>query len=213
MEQTVNQRVKMIIDKSGLSVNAFASRIGVSQGTLNNMLKRGTEPSVKTICAILDAFPNVTSDWLLHGSSIPSDTQNDPQPSVGIPMLPIDAMAGALSGVGFQIRDYECEHYIVPEFSSADFLITVSGDSMQPTFLSGDILAVKKVPKGGLWFQWGKPYVIATRQGCIVKRIMPSEAEGCVTIVSDNAERYPKFDLSDDEINGIGLVVGLIRSL
>jgi len=55
--------------------------------------------------------------------------------------------------------------------------------------------------------------MIATRQGCIVKRIMPSKAEGCVTIVSDNAERYPKFDLPDDEINGIGLVVGLIRRL
>ena len=209
MEVTIKERISQYAQEKGMSVRAFERQAKLSNGFVKNISKGiGAEK----LRSIVEAFPDLNPDWLLHGTGDMLKA-SDNSPDEGLPMLPIDAMAGALSGVGFQIRDYECEHYIVPEFSSADFLITVSGDSMQPTFLSGDILAVKKVPKGGLWFQWGKPYVIATRQGCIVKRIMPSEAEGCVTIVSDNAERYPKFDLSDDEINGIGLVVGLIRSL
>lgn len=209
MEHTVKERLIEFMKYKGLSQAKFEKSVGLSNGYINQLRHA---PSIGKLQIIISAYPDLNPDWLLHGTGDMLKA-SDNIPDEGLPMLPIDAMAGALSGVGFQIRDYECEHYNVPNFSSADFLITVSGDSMQPTFLSGDILAVKKVPKGGLWFQWGKPYVIATRQGCIVKRIMPSKAEGCVTIVSDNAERYPKFDLSDDEINGIGLVVGLIRSL
>lgn len=58
--------------------------------------------------------------------------------------------------------DYECEKYIVPEFKNADFLTRVQGDSMEPEFFSGDIVACEKVTMDKLWFQWGKTYVMRT---------------------------------------------------
>ena len=210
MQESISQRVKMIIDKENLSINAFAKKTGLGQKTVDNMIRRNTDPSYKSICSILDAFPNISSDWLLYGNGNPTSTNHRYK---YLPLIPIDAMAGQLSGEDFQIMEYDCERYSIPDFDAADFLVTVSGDSMTPTFMSGDILAVRKVDTSRLWFQWGKPYVIATRQGCIVKRIMPSDKDGFVEIVSDNKEQYPKYDLHSEEIVGIALVIGLVRRL
>ena len=81
---------------------------------------------------------------------------------------------------------------------------------MTPKFESGDIVACKRVPLDRLWFQWGKVYVIDTDQGALIKRMEPSEQEGCVSIHSEN-KKYKPFDLPTEEIYGVALVVGVIR--
>lgn len=67
MEQTINQRIKMLIEYYKCSVNAFAKRVGVGQRTLANMFDRGTEPSSKTISSIIEALPEVNKNWLFAG--------------------------------------------------------------------------------------------------------------------------------------------------
>ena len=47
------------------------------------------------------------------------------------------------SGENNSAMEYECEKYIAPEFKNADFLTRVQGDSMEPEFFSGDIVAYK----------------------------------------------------------------------
>jgi hypothetical protein len=81
---------------------------------------------------------------------------------------------------------------------------------MMPRYLSGDIVACKRVPLDRLWFQWGKTYLIDTMQGALIKRIEPSDQEGCISIHSNNTI-YKPFDLPVNEINGVALVVGVIR--
>jgi transcriptional regulator with XRE-family HTH domain len=56
----------------GLSQTAFAKKIGANQKTINNMFLRHTNPSYENICAILNAFPEVDSDWLLFGGDFPT---------------------------------------------------------------------------------------------------------------------------------------------
>lgn len=43
----------------------------------------------------------------------------------GIPLIPIDAMAGALTENSQAVMEYECEHYVIPMFKGAEFLIPV----------------------------------------------------------------------------------------
>ena len=130
--------------------------------------------------------------------------------TMSLPLIPIDAMAGALVGSSDMIMDYDCERYIVPIFKGANFLIRVQGDSMMPRYIPGDIVACKRVTMDRLWFQWGKCYVLDTRQGALLKRIEPSDQEGFVQICSDNSA-YKPFALPIEEINGVALVVGTIR--
>ncbi len=130
-------------------------------------------------------------------------------PTKGIPLIPLSAMAGAFTG-DTSVMEYECERYVIPAFRGADFLIQVKGDSMQPTYYSGDLVACERVPLNDIFFQWNKTYVLDTKQGPLIKRIMPGSDEEHIRIISDNSN-YPPFELSKDQFNGVALVRGLVR--
>lgn len=132
---------------------------------------------------------------------------NDPKE--GIPLIPIEAMAGALTSE-MTVLEYECERYVVPVFKGADFLIPVKGSSMYPKYSSGDIVACQRVPMSDLFFQWNKVYVIDTNQGALIKRIRPGSDKDHVLLVSDN-EKYDPFELPFSAINAVALVLGVIR--
>lgn len=127
----------------------------------------------------------------------------------GIPLIPLSAMAGAFTG-DTSVMEYECERYVIPAFKGADFLIQVKGDSMQPTYYSGDLVACERVPLNDLFFQWNKTYVLDTKQGPLIKRIMPGSDNEHILIVSDN-NNYPPFELSKDQFYGVALVRGIVR--
>lgn len=130
-------------------------------------------------------------------------------PHEGIPLIPIEAMAGALTSEQ-TVLEYECERYVVPIFKGADFLIPVKGSSMYPQYSSGDIVACQRVPMSDLFFQWNKVYVIDTNQGALIKRIKPGRDQEHILIVSDN-EKYDPFELPYSAINAVALVIGTIR--
>ena len=127
----------------------------------------------------------------------------------GIPLIPASAMAGAFTS-DISVMEYECEHYIIPDFKGADFLIRVKGDSMQPTYYSGDLVACQKISMSDIFFQWNKTYVLDTDQGPLIKRVLPSQNNNSILIVSDN-ENYPPFELDKSQLHAIALVRGIIR--
>ena len=118
-------------------------------------------------------------------------------------------MAGIFTG-DTSIMEYECERYLIPDFKGADFLIRVKGDSMQPTYYSGDLVACQRVPLDDLFFQWNKTYVLDTVQGPLIKRVKQGSDDNHVLIVSDNTD-YEPFELSKDQFHGVALVRGLVR--
>ena len=127
----------------------------------------------------------------------------------GIPLIPIEAMAGFGTG-GIQVLELDCEYFTVPTFKGADFLITVKGSSMYPKYNSGDIVACKKLTRDDVFFQWNKVYVIDTEQGALIKRIGQGKDEDHVMIISDN-EKYQPFNLPKYKIHAISIVMGVIR--
>lgn len=143
-------------------------------------------------------------------SECSSRIQKLPEGSMeGIPLIPTSAMAGAFTS-DISFMEYECEHYIIPDFKGADFLIRVKGDSMQPTYYSGDLVACQKIPMNDIFFQWNKTYVLDTNQGAIIKRVLPGKDNDHICIVSDN-EKYPPFELEKSYLHAIALVRGIIR--
>ena len=145
---------------------------------------------------------------MLKSNDKPVAKQTD-NPNEGIPLIPIEAMAGALT-CDNTILEYECDRYVVPMFKGADFLIPVKGSSMYPKYSSGDIVACQRVDMNNLFFQWNKVYVIDTDQGALIKRIKPGHDENHVLIVSDN-DKYDPFELPYSAIHAVALVIGVIR--
>ena len=201
----IKQRILSFAGTLGISKRDFYAKIGVSRGTLES--KTGITEDV--ITKFFATYPEINIEWLMtsRGEMLadkPAQTSintedNRPiaslatKPGEGIPLLPIEAMAGALTSEQ-TVFEYECERYVIPVFKGADFLVPVKGSSMYPKYSSGDIVACQRVPMSDLFFQWNKVYVIDTTQGPLIKRIKPGSDKEHVLIVSDN-EKYDPFEL------------------
>lgn len=210
--------IRKLAEKEGITIGAIERKIGASKGVLSRAMTNGTDIQAKWITAIVENYPYVSADWLLTGkgemitsseSSQKKMVKVSEQSQEGIPLIPLDAMAGYFEGE-MQVLLRDCERYIVPGMPRADFLITVKGDSMMPSYFPGDIVACVRVPIKDVFFQFGRVYVLDTNQGAIIKRIEKSEDDESILIVSEN-EKYSPFTLHLSQVHSIALVIGLIR--
>ncbi|MDD7276715.1 MAG: S24 family peptidase [Bacteroidales bacterium] len=203
----------------GLNDNKVTQECGLSQGLLGQARSGKSDLGAKTIDKILNKYQDLNKTWLITGDGMmlkgEEDNNNNPiakqtsNPNEGIPLIPVEAMAGALT-CDTTVLEYECDRYVVPVFKGADFLIPVKGSSMYPKYSSGDIVACQRVDMNNLFFQWNKVYVIDTNQGALIKRIKPGHDENHILIVSDN-EKYDPFELPYSAIHAVALVIGVIR--
>lgn len=218
---SILSRIQELAINEGITIGALERKIGASKGVLSRAINNGTDIQAKWLTILVENYPNYSPSWILTGKgnmiiSQNTDMKNEELPvahrtesNEGIPLIPINAMAGAFTG-DQSVMEYECDRYIIPSFKGADFLIGVKGGSMYPRYNSGDIVACKRLNLQDLFFQWNKVYVLDTDQGPLIKRIKPGKDKEHVTIVSDNKE-YEPFELAIDHIYHVALVVGVIR--
>ena len=157
--------------------------------------------------------PNVKKTYAIELAEKPTNTgiEANNLGNAGIPLIPIDAMAGFGTGA-VQVMHYDTSKYIVPEFSelNVDFMIRVKGSSMVPKYNSGDLVACKKLVITDIFFQWNKVYVLDTEQGALIKRVKKGSRDNYILLISDN-KNYDPFELHLSKIFAVALVVGVIR--
>lgn len=221
-------RISKFIENQGISVSAFEKSIHASDGMLRRAIKNGTDIQSKWITAISDNYPKLNIEWLITGKgemiitsynnkneineSIPTYTKSD-EKGKGIPLIPVECMAGNAKGDICVMDNDIIDSYVVPEFKSkgVEFLIRVSGASMYPKYSNGDLLACRPV-KDLSFFQWGKVYVLDTEQGALVKRLFPcNDDKECLECRSDNSGNYPPFQIRKSSVRSVAIVVGVIR--
>lgn len=225
--EDLSNRISTIIQLLGLQVTSSA--LGVSHIDLDDFANNKVFPKKPfDYCQFLNVFPEFSYKWLLTGAGTmftdPSDEAkvkcradeltlpiahySSPYNRKAIPLIPYDAFAG-YGSESFQDLSIE-DYYIVQEFKNADFLLRVKGDSMSPKFNGGDVIACKLI-KGLTFWQWHKVYAICTRsQGILIKRVEEYPGNPAfITCCSDNP-LYKPFQIHEDEICAIALVLGAI---
>ena len=208
---TQKDRILQFIDYKEISKNKFYIETGISNGILDK--KSGL--SMDTVEKFYSTYPEINPEWLLTGKGpMLKEDNNLPMASKsanseGIPLIPLDAMAGISSGE-VSVLELDCERYVIPMFKGADFLIPVKDSSMIPKYNSGDVVACKKIPMQDLFFQWNKVYVLDTNQGALIKRIHKGPDNEHITLISEN-EKYTPFNLHLSQIYSVAIVVGVVR--
>lgn len=203
----------IFIKEKNLSKTDFYKITGLSNGFLD----KGGSVTTSNLETILKVFPELSAYWLVTGEGpmlredIPT-AQPTTVPGEGIPLIPIEAVAGLPADDTIGVSFIDCAHYIIPEFTNlnVEYMIRVSGSSMYPKYSNGDILACRRV-HDVLFFQWGKIYVIDSSQGALVKRVFQDEDPDRILLVSDNREHYPPFSIPKSDIRSLSIVVGVIR--
>ena len=220
-------RLSDVVSLIGLQEAADAFRVSrIDLGNFTNNMVLPQKPF--DYSHFMSIYPEIDYQWLLTGIGTmlkdPSDevkvrcranelklpiaTYASPLDKKAIPLIPYDAFAGYGTPT-FQDQCIE-DYYIVQEFKNADFLLRIKGDSMSPKFNGGDIVACKLVDGLTFW-QWHKIYAICTRtQGILIKRVeeYPNNP-AFITCCSDNPV-YRPFQIHEDEIVAIAIVLGAI---
>lgn len=211
------EKIEAILSHLNLKAPTFASNIGVDYQRIFDIQRGKTKKVSGDVAnAIVNKYPQFEINFLigentpmLKSGSIPISVS---VPSLGLPIIPFDAVAGwnGIDNPGVSLDNLE--RYVVPEFTSkgAEFIIRVSGSSMYPKYSNGDLLACRKVHEI-LFFQWGKIYVIDSSQGAMIKRVYEDANPDMIICHSDNTEHYPKFSIPKTDIRSLSIVLGVIR--
>lgn len=204
----------------------FAKKIGISAQGLSTWISRNTFD----IDILYSKCEGISAEWLLTGKgdmlkpSEPAITKLEKadhrihlhnagsKPSGAIPLVSVTAVGG-LTNEHFSINEDDVlAYYVIPKFChlGVDFMIELTGDSMQPHLFAGDIIACSIIHNIN-FIQWNKPLLLATRDwGLIVKRLHKCDNDHCFLAVSDNTA-YPPFELPKDDILGMARIVGVIH--
>lgn len=206
---TLQNRLIKFISYKGMTVRAFEDSVGLSNGAVSKM---GENTRRSTLDKISNTYPDLNMIWVRTGEGEMLTTARKANQSDDFistrPRIPFDAAAGSLSLLTESVSEFECERFpIIDRFPQYDFTIMVKGDSMEPEFKSGDEIACRFIIQPS-FIQWGRPHVLDTKQGVVLKRIY--DGGNSILCKSDNQD-YKNFEIPKTEILHIALVVGSVR--
>ena len=208
MLSPVKERLIWFIKYKGISQRKFAEMCGLSSGFVNNIVN-SIQP--KTLSTISKQFPDLNTTWLLTGDGNMIKGQEPKiQPNAeiltdvtfyAVPLLPLSAQGGSLNDFVMSVKENECEKVLSPV--KADFAMKVQGDSMSPAYPSGCTVYIKRINEL-VFIDWGHTYVLDTRNGTVIKTLLPSDKENAVKCVSLNPDpKFAPFDVSLSDVFGV----------
>lgn len=215
-------RIKEYIDYKNMTIAAFERSIGMSNASFGKSLKNGKAIGTDKLENILSIYTDINPTWLLTGEGSmlrneQSKVETSETPSInkdysGAPYYNVDF----IGGFDLMINDQTInpDYYInYRPFNKEGILwCNLTGHSMEPELLSGDIIALKELNTPIQYLPAGEIYGIVTEEFRTVKRIRLSQREGYVRLIPSNkSEEYGEQEIPIAMILKVYAVLGSIR--
>ena len=195
----VEEAIMNYMRSKAYTVYDMAERLNVPPKQVTETIAGGFDADTAELWSFTFGF---SEDFLLRGEG-----QLMKKEYKEVPLLPVAAHAGKLSDFSTAVSEYECERIVSP-LKDAEMAIPIVGESMYPELPSGSVAFIKKIT--GSFIEWGKPYVLDTINGVVVKYLTPGD-NGSVRCVSANPNpMYAPFEIPHNEIFGIYRIVNLL---
>ena len=197
------EEVKKILTARGFTQQQVADMLGKSRANLNGMLAKD---DVRT--GLLEDISKATGiplqDFLIGTKG--AITFNQVAEPNTVPLLPIFAQAGSLTGWSEGIEEVKCERVISP-VNDVDMAVHIYGESMYPDIPNGSVVYVRRInPRA--FVEWGRAYILDTVNGPLLKYLTPGADEEHIRCVSANHDpMYAPFEVLKEDILGIYRVV------
>ena len=224
-------RIKAIVDYSGLSIPKFAYQIGVQTPQAIRDLMSGKTRSLSKDMQqkILSYMPSLNAAWLFTGEGdmlkqMPHDEVEDLSPdemkelkedirsgkATVIPLIPASAFAGDVKGLAPEsISRAQCEMIVSP-VNGAELAIPITGDSMEPDYPDGSLAYIKRINESA-FIPWGHTVILDTENGAFIKRIYPDETNDQYVWAKSINPDYPPMHIPKSAIFRIFRVLGTSR--
>ena len=215
----LTERIKSIIQKSGLSLPAFAGKTGVSKNTLVNYRDGTTSPPARFLKEVCDRFL-VNPEWLLLGEGSPYREEGEEgvfHPGHGVreeyvlvPLLESRVTCGPQGEILYEeVEDhYPFKRWWLEKLVGKNreritglLLIRVRGDSMSPTINQNEMALVDTSENERLEVLTGRIYLVTLPDGAVALKRLVLSRDGDqfrLACLSDNTADYRPFEFSLD---------------
>jgi transcriptional regulator with XRE-family HTH domain len=176
-EITISSRLGKFIESMDFSQNEFAKSVGISSPLISQMLNKNSNFGIDTLKKIIDAFPQLNTEWLIKGEgemilSTQSPVSLAGETSVKIPVIQNQKYFDYVN----DIIDIEIKNFPEMVLPSHEFFnpktasFQINFDNMMPSLYMNDYVIAEQCPNWQHNLYEGQIYVIATKNGVFFKR-------------------------------------------
>lgn len=196
-------RIKELRKKAHMSQGELAQRLHVHQTAISQWETERTETDIGNLQAMAELF-NVSLDYLTGKENAERRVaKNIVNISDALPHR-VPLLGSVAAGIPILAEENYDVYVDAPE--KADFALTIEGDSMEPLYLNGDIVYIRRVPG----VDDGQIAVVLIDDSATLKRVF-RQKDG-VQLVPENRKYPPMFMGSEhDTIEILGVPVGYTR--
>lgn len=211
----IAERLKILIESEKISVRAFETKIGCSNGVIARCISKQTDIQSVWLNKIIEAYPDINAYWLITGKGdmYINKCRNNSTNTIDLSSIPVvDISLAAGYGchnntyLGIQDTIQLPSSMITP--GKTYYCARVKGQSMIPTLQDDSYLILRLLDRSEWpYMRDNYIYAVSDRDGmAYIKRIKNRFREhGFITLMSDNLDKanYPNFNLHEDEIQTI----------
>lgn len=220
MGTTLNLRLFRKANK--LTQDAVADYLGVTKGFISQVeTGKSSLPEDKLQKLLdnpqwsLDEYKRMAASFLAISVAKPEDpvpvAVGDGDVLYRVPLLPIFAQAGHLTGWSESVMESQCEKVVSP-VKDVDMAVHIYGESMYPDIPNGSVVYVRKV--SGRIIDFGHAYILDTVDGPVLKYLTPGADEDHIRCLSANHDpKFAPYEVLKEDILGMYKVVMCMRMM
>ncbi|SBV94537.1 LexA family transcriptional regulator [uncultured Dysgonomonas sp.] len=207
-------RLVKVIESTNLSINKFATSIGLKRSENLYRIKKGKNSISKDLAEqITTKYCSISKAWLLTGEgTMYINESGDKKGSSSKKKIPFYDSIIMDSDEQTEITLPEPLYYIeVPSLANCDLAALFVGESMKPEIPSGSIVALKEINLHLILP--GEMYLIVTDKYTTIKYIrIVNENNSLLRLIPRNTEHYDEMLLDKSFIRRLFLVKGVIST-
>ena len=193
----IGKNIRYLRKRAGYSQEQVARKLEVTQGTVSQWENGLTEPDTRTLAQLAQMF-SVPLDYFL------SEEPHRDLDSIRITRQAVPIVGEIACGEPITAQQNIEGYADLPDGVHADFALRCKGDSMEPTFMHGDLVLIRNSPD----FQPGQIAAIGIEGEALLKHVY-RQGEN-ILCVSENPAYAPQT-FHADQVTIYGLAVGYVR--
>lgn len=194
----IGEKIKYFRLLKRYSQEQIARKMGITQGAVSQWEKGRTVPDTETLIQLARLFDCSVND-------LTSDAPVRDLDSINIVRNAVPIIGSIACGERVS-PDTEAEGFAdLPDGIHADFALRCKGDSMNPTFIDGDLVLIRQQPE----VNNGQIAAVNIDGETTLKHLYTQN--GGIMLIADNPSYAPIFVPAEKEITVHGLAVGYVR--
>ena len=193
----IGNNIRYLRKRAGYSQAHLARKLNIKQASVSNWEAGKTTPDTKSLIQLSQIF-DVPMDYFF------TDEPRRELDTVRITRNAIPIVGEIACGQPITAEQNIEGYADLPDGCHADFALRCKGDSMEPTFMHGDLVLIRQTPD----FQPGQIAAVGIEGEATLKHVYRQGDQ--ILCVSENPA-YPPQTFPAQEVTIYGLAVGYVR--